>query len=68
MFYSGNKIGTKNTDSSITKIVNGSPTFTKSIKLYPPGANTMVFTGEDTGVINAADEEIATIIVNGAGE
>lgn len=66
--YKGNSIGTINTESSITNTVNGTPTLTKSINLYPPGASTIVLTGEDTGVIKAAEAEIATIITNGAGE
>lgn len=49
-------------------IVKDTPTFMKSLKLYCPGPTTRVFTGEEIGVINAADEAGATIIANGYGD
>lgn len=61
----GNSRGINSTLTTITISVNGTPTFTKSKNRYPPGAHTSVFTGEDTGVINAADAATATAIVNG---
>ena len=51
--------------TTITKNVHGTPTLTKSIKLYPPGATTMVLTGEETGVINDADVAMATVMAKG---
>ena len=32
---------------------------------YPPGVTTNVFTGDETGVINAVEAANATIIANG---
>ena len=49
-------------------IVNGTPMRTKSPKRYLPGTRTRVFTGEETGVIKAADAASATVITNGYGE
>lgn len=57
--------GTISTLTIITRIVNGTPTFTKSAKRYCPGPSTKVFTGDDTGVMNAADAASATIMANG---
>ncbi len=48
-----------------TTTVNGAPTFTKSSKLYCPGPTTRVFTGEEIGVMKAADAASAKIIANG---
>ena len=41
------KIGTSNTLTMATMTVNGTPTLTKSLKLYCPGPTTSVFTGEE---------------------
>lgn len=48
-----------------TKQVNGTPTLTKSLKLNPPGATIIDFTGDDTGVIKEADVAMATVMANG---
>ena len=66
--YKGKSIGTKTTLASITIRVKGTPIRTKSLKRYWPGPNTRVFTGEEIGVIKAAEAANATIIANGAGE
>ena len=36
--------------------VNGTPTLTKSPKLYCPRPTTSMFTGEEMGVMNAAED------------
>ena len=46
-------------------MLNGTPTFTKSPKLYCPGPTTRVFTGEEIGVMKAVDAARATVIANG---
>ena len=57
--------GTISTVTSITSTVKGTPTLTKSAKRYWPGPSTKVFTGEETGVMNAADAAKATVMANG---
>ena len=64
----GKKIGTNAISTVITRKVNGTPILTKSLKLYPPGATTIVLIGDETGVIKEADVAIATVIANGYGE
>ena len=46
-------------------IVKGTPSFTKSPKLYWPGPRTKVLTGDDIGVMNAAEDASATVIAKG---
>lgn len=50
--------------TSVTR-AKGDPTLTKSMKVYLPGPTTSVFTGEETGVMNAADAASATVIAKG---
>ena len=64
-YWNGRKIGTSSTLTTATMIVKGTPTFTKSPKLYCHGPTTSVFTGEDIGVMKAADAASATVIANG---
>jgi hypothetical protein len=61
----GRKIGTSSTLTIATTMVKGTPTFTKSPKLYCPGPTTSVFTGKEIGVMKAADAASATVIANG---
>jgi hypothetical protein len=61
----GRSRGTSRTVINRTMMVNGTPTRTKSIKRYFPGTSTSVFTGDETGVINAADAANATVIAKG---
>jgi hypothetical protein len=59
------KIGTSSTLTIATMMVKCTPNFTKSPKLYCPGPTTSVFTGEEMGVMNAADAASATVMANG---
>ena len=52
----------------MTKIVKGTPILTKSPNLYPPGPTTIVFTGEEIGVMKAAEAATATVIAKGTGD
>ena len=61
-------MGTRMTLVSITRRVKGTPMRTKSLKRYWPGPSTRVLTGDEMGVIKAADAARATIIAKGAGE
>jgi hypothetical protein len=45
-YWSGRKIGTSSALTIATMMVKGTPTFTKSPKLYGPGPTTSVFIGE----------------------
>ncbi len=63
--YIGNTTGTSSTVTSSTRIVKGTPTFTKSKNLYWPGPSTRMFTGEEIGVMNAAEAARATVIAKG---
>ena len=45
-----------------TTTANGTPTLTKSPKRYLPGPSTSVFTGDDTGVMNAVEAASATVL------
>lgn len=58
--WSGRSQGTSRTLTIITTTVKGTPTRTKSPNAYLPGATTSVFTGDEIGVMNAADEARAT--------
>ena len=64
-YWNGRKIGTSSTLTIATMMVKSTPTFTKSPKLYCPGPTTSVFTGEEIGVMKAADAASATVIANG---
>ena len=64
-YWNGRKIGTSSALTIATMMVKGTPTFTKSSKLYGPGPTTSVFTGEEIGVMKAADAAGATVIANG---
>ncbi len=65
MASEGKKSGTSSTLTIATTIENGTPTFTKSPKLYWPGPTTSVFTGEEIGVMKAVEAASAMIIANG---
>src|SRR5262245_14541535 len=56
------------TTTIMTITLNGTPTRTKSPKVYSPGVTTSVFTGDEIGVMNAVDAANATIITNGYRE
>ncbi len=45
--------------------VNGTPIRTKSPKRYWPGPSTRVFTGEEIGVMKAAEAATATTMAKG---
>ena len=47
---------------------SGTPTLANSPNLYPPGPNINAFTGDATGVENAVEAAMATIITNGYAE
>lgn len=64
-YQSPNTHGTITTVTTITSNVNGTPTLTKSAKRYWPGPSTKVLTGDDTGVMNAAEAARATVMANG---
>lgn len=64
-YWNGRKIGTSRTLTIATMMVKGTPNFTKSPKLYCPGPTTSVVTGEEMGVMNAADAASATVMANG---
>jgi hypothetical protein len=61
----GNIHGVRTTETTRATSAKGVPTRTKSMKVYFPGPTTSVFTGEDTGVMNAAEAASATVIANG---
>ena len=46
---------------------NGAPNLKKSANLYPPGFITNIFTGDESGEINAVDDATATAISNPCG-
>src|SRR5262245_29708885 len=66
--YRGSSQGTIKTTTTMTRRLNGTPTRKKSPKVYSPGVTTSVFTGEETGVMNAVDAARATIITKGYRE
>lgn len=57
--------GVMTTETTSATRAKGDPTLTKSMKVYFPGPTTSVFTGEETGVMNAADAASATVIAKG---
>ena len=65
---SGKSTGTANSVKAMTSSCNGTPSFAKSLNLYPPGPRTSVFTGEATGVEKAVDAAMATVISKEYGE
>src|SRR5690606_14676275 len=66
--YSGKSRGTSATLTIITSRVKGTPMRTKSPKRYWPGPSTRVFTGEEIGVMNAAEAARATVMAKGRGD
>ncbi len=63
----GNSTGISRTQTTITSMVKGTPILTKSLNEYLPGPSTRVLTGEETGVINAAEAAIATTMAKRIG-
>ena len=63
----GKIIGVNTNAIAIANNCNGTPTFTKSIKVYFPGVKISVFTGDAIGVANAVEAASATIIIYGSG-
>src|SRR5690554_29248 len=63
----GNSSGTNNTVVININSVKGTPIRKKSLKRYWPGPKTRVFTGDDTGVIKAAEAAMATVMAKAAG-
>src|SRR5271163_2818247 len=64
----GNSQGTIKIVVNSTRTVKGTPSFTKSPNRYCPGPRTSVLTGDEMGVMNAAEDAKATVIANGWGE
>jgi hypothetical protein len=62
---SGRSQGISSTVSTSTRPVSGTPIRTKSPKRYLPGTSTSVLTGEETGVMNAAEAAMATVMTKG---
>ena len=54
-------------DIAITIMENGAPNLKKSANLYPPGFITNIFTGDESGEINAVEDATATAISNPCG-
>src|SRR5690606_3844999 len=63
--YRGNSQGSTSTHATSTRSAKGTPMRTKSMKWYWPGPSTRVFTGDDTGVMKAADAARATVMAKG---
>ena len=63
--FRGKSHGTRSTVRSRTTIVKGTPIRSKSPKRYCPGASTSVFTGDETGVMKAAEAASATVMTKG---